>query len=263
MQSGEPSGNGLLFTVVLHLLCLSAFGFEMPMLKTNLTRSSDFYLRLEDVYAKKQPEEFKSNNISFAGKRVASPGNLTLDYRCDHGMKVSFRWTNYGPYASLVRPKSPSKVGGVGLVGIFPQVIAKALSECCHTNTRVEVGEYIKTIKGLEKSLSINGSYDMMFPVGLQNMRMTVFKDLPVVPLLRAPRTTLVVPESSEESGKTFELFRTVGMAWPILAFIFFAAVVSGGVMWVLVSRGLFWGILKIKFFLFGRTLEMIKELHV
>ena len=242
-MTGELT-RGLLQLFLVHLFCQGLFGLEMPLVAKNITHH-DFFFRLQDVHATTQPEEFQEYNISFSGKKM-KPDNLTLDDKCRLGLPLSVRWTNYGPYGSLVRPSDRSPRTGVGLAGIFPRVITQALSTCCHRNTRVETGELIATIKNLEKSLSNEDPYDVMFPVGLQSMSMTVFKDLPVVALLRAPRTTLVVPDITE-SGRTFQLFRTVGMAWPILAFIFLAAVLSGVFIWALVSHGF----LSLKHFIF------------
>ena len=207
-------------------------GLEMPFPEKNIT-DEDIFLRLEDVQAKTQPEEFKKNT-SFSGKKMTE--TLTLDQRCKLGLPLSVRWTNYGPYGSLVRGTNRSFEDGVGLAGIFPRVINKVLAKCCHENTRVVFGNYINNLKDLEKSLSRKDSpSDLVFPVGLQSMDLDRFKELPVVPLLVAPRTTLLVPES-EKQGKTLMLFKTVISAWPILAFIFLAAIVSGVFIWVLVS---------------------------
>ncbi|CAB3987730.1 potassium channel [Paramuricea clavata] len=219
----------ILWTCICLVLPLT-MGLEMPFLEKNIT-NEDIFLRLNDVQAVTKPEEFVGYNISFTGKKEAT--KLTLDERCRLGRPLSVRWTNYGPYASLVRGKN-RPLEGVGLTGIFPSVINDVLAQCCHINTRVVYGRYIYTLKNLEKSLSDkNSSDDMMFPVGLQSMDMDLFKELPVVPLLTAPRTTLVVPES-EKQGKTLELFKTVGLAWPILVFIFLAAILSGVFIWTL-----------------------------
>ena len=225
--------------IILHLtacFCILlplALGLQMPFLERNIT-SEEIFLDLNDVVAKTQPEELRRYNISFSGKEI--PDKLSLDERCQRGLPLSVRWTNYGPYGSLIRGKNRSIEDGVGLTGIFPRVINDVLAQCCHQDTRVVYGRYIETLKDLEKSLSGRvAPDDMMFPVGLQSMDMDIFKDLPVVPLLIAPRTTLVVPESTKQ-GKTLELFRTVGLAWPILVFIFLAAILSGVFIWALVS---------------------------
>jgi hypothetical protein len=224
----------LQLSVLLCFIVPLTSGLKMPFLEKNIT-NEDIFLRLEDVQGA-QPNEFKKGNFSFSGKGMKS--NLTLDERCRLGHPLSVRWTNYGPYGSLIRGRNLSIEEGFGLTGIFPRVINKVLQECCHEDTKVVYGNFIETLKDLEKSLSRKDSpNDMVFPVGLQSMDLDRFKDLPVVPLLVAPRTTLVVPESSsEQQGKTFLLFKTVGLAWPILVFIFLAAILSGVFIWVLVS---------------------------
>ena len=226
------------------ILCLTAcllaafsstMGLEMPFVEKTKDKD-DILLRLSDVKSQTQPEEFRGHNISFSAKTLPT-GNMTLDERCYRGLPLSVRWTNYGPYGSLVRDTNTSIKDGVVLTGIFPSVINNVLKECCHNETRVVYGNYIKTLKELEKSLWDKLPEDIMFPIGLQSMDIDQFKTLPVVPLLVAPRTTLVVPETNKKEGRTFELFRTVGMAWPILLFIFLAAILSGMFMWTLVSK--------------------------
>lgn len=206
---------------------------EMPFLERNIT-NKDIVLRLDNVQSKTQLEIFEKQNLSFTGKKRHE--KLTLDERCARGLPLSVRWTNYGPYGSLVRGiNSPVKADAVGLTGIFPSVINDVLRKCCHENTRVVYGHYIKTLIDLEQSLSREDSPDdIMFPVGLQSMTMDVFKKLPVVPLLVSPRTTLVVPDV-EKQGNTMQLVSTVAHAWRILLFIFLAAIVSGMFIWALV----------------------------
>ncbi len=229
-------GNRAIILQLAACLCFIfplTLGLKMPFLEKNIT-NEDIFLRMDDVQIKKQLQEFTKNNISFTG--TTRNETLSLDERCTLGLPLSVRWTNYGPYGSLVRRANRSVEEGIGLTGIFPSVINSVLAECCHQNTQVVYGHYIKSLRDLEKSLSRTDSPDdMVFPIGLQSMDMDRFKDLPVVPLLTAPRTTIVVPESSEQ-GKTLQLFQTVGLAWPILVFIFLAAVVSGVCIWILVS---------------------------
>ncbi|XP_028414723.1 uncharacterized protein LOC114537825 isoform X2 [Dendronephthya gigantea] len=206
---------------------------QMPFVTKPISKH-DIFLRLNDVKSKTQPEEFHRYNITFAAKQLPM-GNMSLDERCNRGLPLSVRWTNYGPYGSLVRETSNiTNNDGVGLTGIFPSVINNVLKECCHANTHVVYGHYIKTLKELEKSLWDGSPEDIMFPIGLQSMDIKEFKTLPVVPLLVAPRTTLVVPETDKNRGRTIELFQTVGMAWPILLFIVLAAILSGMFMWTL-----------------------------
>ena len=214
---------------------LTTFALKMPFLERNIT-NQDIVLRLDDVQSKTQLEIFARLNVSFTGKKRQE--KLTLDERCARGLPLSVRWTNYGPYGSLVRGLNSSvEADGVGLTGIFPSVINNVLRQCCHKDTRVVYGHYIKTLIDLEQSLSREEEPDdIMFPLGLQSMSMKMFKKLPVVPLLVSPRTTLVVPDV-EKQGKTLQLFRTVGNAWRILLFIFLAAIVSGIFIWALVGR--------------------------
>lgn len=230
-MNGKQATIFQLATCLCLLLPLS-FGLDMPLLEKNTT-NKDIILSVKDVQS--QAREFVPHKIPFSGKNRTE--SRSLDERCKLGLPLSVRWTNYGPYGSFVKVKNQPINESVGLTGIFPSVINNVLATCCGENARVVYGNYIGTLKDLEKSLSRTDSPDdMMFPVGLQGMDMDKFKELPVVPLLRAPRTTLVVPESSGKQGKTFELFRTVGLAWPILLFIFLAAIVSGVFIWALVS---------------------------
>ena len=206
---------------------------EMPFLETNIT-NKDIVLRLDNVQSNTQLDIFTKRNLSFTGKKRSE--KLTLDERCARGLPLSVRWTNYGPYSSLVRGINSSvQADGVGLTGIFPSVINNVLRKCCHRNTRVMYGHYIRTLIDLEQSLSRDDSPDdIMFPVGLQSMTMSVFKKLSVVPLLVSPRTTLVVPDV-EKQGNTMQLVSTVAHAWRILLFIFLAAIISGMFIWALV----------------------------
>ena len=151
---------------------------------------------------------------------------------------MSVRWTNYGPYGSLVgrsnNGSNTTSLKDVALIGIIADVINDMLPTCCHKDSKVVHGRYIRTFEELV-SLELKYQHeDIMFPISFQNTEISEFKGLPVVQLLTAPKTTLLVPEINKK-GKTFVLFRTVALAWPILIFIFLAAIISGMSMWLLV----------------------------
>ncbi|XP_046847694.1 uncharacterized protein LOC124441289 [Xenia sp. Carnegie-2017] len=187
-------------------------------------------LDLNNVQAVEQPDECQESNVSFKGKSF-NP-TLSLDERCEQGLPLSVRWTNYGPYSSLVNCSNNGSNKTL-LKGIIADVINDMLPTCCHKDSKVVYGRYIRTF---EELVSLESKYqheDIMFPISFQNTEISEFKGLPVVQLLTAPKTTLLVPEINKK-GKIFVLFRTVALAWPMLIFIFLAAIISGMSMWLL-----------------------------
>lgn len=110
MNKSISNGINLTFSEMKNLKAVTAclsfflpiiFALEMPFLVKNIT-NKDIYLKLQNVQSNVQLEEFVRYNISFSGGKMAMQ-NISLDERCARGLPLSVRWTNYGPYGSLVR----------------------------------------------------------------------------------------------------------------------------------------------------------------
>jgi len=66
----------------------------------------------------------------------------------------------------------------------------------------------------------------------------TQFKDFPFIPIVTAPRVVLLVPDQlfQELNSRTQVLLRTIFNTWPMLIFIVVSAMLSGLIVWLLVS---------------------------
>ena len=192
-----------------------------------------FYLPSSAIYAKNDTKIFELRNITFSGKVLSEDqlSHFSFDEKCSRGLPLSAAWQYYGPYAK------PSLRGGkIAVEGIFPHLINKMLHVCCNSSATVKFGKIYDSIRGMEGQLNKpNEAYDFSFPVTGMSLEDVVFKDMPYIPFVQAPRVALLVHETAEDN-KTTQLMNTVFKAWPILIFILVAATLSGIIIWLLVS---------------------------
>lgn len=208
---------------------------NVPSRPSNSTRKppQGFYFSANEVYAKNNtiPE---MRNISFSGTGHAADkiSRYTVDEKCTRGLPLSAAWQYYGPYA---KPNVTSD-GKIAVEGIFPHLINKMLHVCCNSSTTVKYGRIFDSIRGLERRLDQpNKAYDFSFPVTGKSLADELFKDMPYIPFVQAPRVALLVRDKTEDT-KTSQLMNTVFKAWPILIFILVAATLSGIIIWLLVN---------------------------
>lgn len=191
-----------------------------------------FYLSSSAIYAKNDTKIFELRNITFSGNVLTEDelSRFSFDEKCSRGLPLSAAWQYYGPYAK------PSIRGGqIAVEGIFPHLINKMLHVCCNSSATVKFGKVFDSIRGIEGQLDKpNEAYDFSFPVTGMSLEDVVFKDMPYIPFVQAPRVALLVHETAEDN-KTTQLMNTVFKAWPILIFILVAATLSGIIIWLLV----------------------------
>lgn len=175
-----------------------------------------------------------------AGRKSKLPQfrNLTrmysLDERCQRGMPLSVAWHNYPPYTMIFRSKHPErKTRGLTIEGMFPTLLSQMIKFCCHNKSEVHFGKFLKSsrhgIKDMEKNTN-----DFTFPLYSHNM--DTFRNRAMIPLVKAPRVILLVHDESSAS-RTHILFSTIVNAWPMLIFIIITALLSGIIVWFLVSN--------------------------
>ena len=157
----------------------------------------------------------------------------SLDERCQRGLALSIAWHSYPPYTMIFSSKHPErKTTGLTVEGMFPSILSRAISFCCHNKSEVHFGKFLKSsrhgIGDMEKN-----KYDLTFPLYSHNM--DTFRNHAMVPLVKAPRVILLVHDESSAS-RTHILFTTIINAWPMLIFIIITALLSGIIIWFLVS---------------------------
>lgn len=190
-----------------------------------------FYLPSSAIHAKNDTTIFELRNITFSGNVVAEDelARFSFDEKCSRGLPLSAAWQYYGPYT-----KPNIRSGQVAVEGIFPHMINKMLRVCCNSSATVKFGKIYDSIRGLEGHLDQpNEAYDFSFPITGLSLEDEVFKDMPYIPFVQAPRVALLVHETAEDN-KTTQLMNTVFKAWPILIFILVAATLSGIIIWLL-----------------------------
>ena len=82
-------------------------------------------------------------------------------------------------------------------------------------------------------------SFDFL---GMNGKNSQQFKDFPFIPIVTAPRVVLLVPDRlfKELDSRTQVLLRTIFNTWPMLVFIVVSAMMSGLIVWLLVSSYVF-----------------------
>lgn len=206
---------------------------RVPNLHSNREIPEGFYLPSSAIYAKNDTKIYELRNISFSGNVLTEDelSRFSFDEKCSRGLPLSAAWQYYGPYA-----KPGIRGGQIAVEGIFPHLINKMLHVCCNSSTTIKFGKIFDSIRGMEGQLDKpNEAYDFSFPVTGMSLEDVIFKDMPYIPFVQAPRVALLVHETAEDN-KTTQLMNTVFKAWPILIFILVAATLSGIIIWLLVS---------------------------
>ena len=171
------------------------------------------------------------------GRKLPEFFNLTksysLDERCRRGMPLSVAWHSFSPYATVFTSSHPTrKTRGMTIEGMFPSLLSEVVSFCCNNGSEVLYGKLLKSarhgVKDMEKNM-----FDFTFPLYSHNMDM--FRGRAMIPLVEAPRVILLVHDESADS-RTHILFSTIVNAWPMLMFIIITALLSGIIIWFLVS---------------------------
>ena len=89
--------------------------------------------------------------------------NFTLDYRCTNGLPISIAWHQYSPYASIYQTKNKG-VPGLTVDGMFPGILNSAVSSCCHKETKVLFGKFLKSVRNAENHIE-EDTFDITFPL--------------------------------------------------------------------------------------------------
>lgn len=89
--------------------------------------------------------------------------NYSLDYRCANGLPISIAWHTYSPYTTIYQTKNKG-IPGLTVDGMFPGILNAAVSGCCHKDTDVLFGKFLKSARNAEKDLE-DDTFDLTFPL--------------------------------------------------------------------------------------------------
>lgn len=107
------------------------------------------------------------NKKTFFGKKLQYYSELTknysLDYRCANGLPISIAWHQYSPYTTVIQTKYKG-IPGLTVDGMFPGILNAAVSDCCHKDTEVSFGKFLKSVRNAEKHIE-EDTFDMTFPL--------------------------------------------------------------------------------------------------
>ncbi|EDO38860.1 predicted protein [Nematostella vectensis] len=155
----------------------------------------------------------------------------SLDERCEAGMPLSIAWHQYSPYVTLFKSVHNRRVGFT-VDGMFPSIMNQMLQACCHPNSTVLFGKFLKSVRHAEDTMMSN-EYDMTFPLYGYDAFSRSFRGHAFLQLVRAPRIILLVHDDPSKT-RTHVLFTTIISAWPMLIFILVTASLSGIIIWFL-----------------------------
>ena len=162
---------------------------------------------------------------------------VPTDERCSTGKPLGAAVFQYSPYANAQYFKDPkTRKTGFTFYGIFPAVIRKALSVCCHPNSSIEFAKLLDT-PDVAANATTSSDYDFHFPLYGDGMDATSYRDNPFIPIIEAPRVALLVHNDNSKEGKPGLIITTILKTWPMLVFILLMAGSSGIIIWFLVSR--------------------------
>ena len=151
---------------------------------------------------------------------------ISVDERCLTGKPLGAAIFQYSPYANTNHfYDKKTKKSGFNIYGIFPAIMKKAVSVCCHPNSGIR---FAKLLISQEF-----GNYDFYFPFYGDDMDSTSYRGNPFI---QAPSVALMVPDDDSKEPKTGLIVMTIFRAWPMLIFILLMASCAGIIMWFLVS---------------------------
>lgn len=155
-----------------------------------------------------------------------------MDYRCANGLPISIAWHQYSPYTTVVQTKYKG-TPGLTVDGMFPGILNAVVSDCCHKDTQVSFGKFLKSVRNAEKHIQ-EDTFDMTFPLYGYDASSDSFRDRAFISVVRAPRVILLVHNEQQTKTQTHVLITTIANAWPMLLFILVTASLSGIIIWFL-----------------------------
>lgn len=158
--------------------------------------------------------------------------NYSMDYRCANGLPISIAWHQYSPYTTVIQTKYKG-VPGLTVDGMFPGILNAVVSDCCHKDTQVSFGKFLKSVRNAEKHIQ-EDTFDMTFPLYGYDASSDSFRDRAFISVVRAPRVILLVHNEQQTKTQTHVLITTIANAWPMLLFILVTALLSGIIIWFL-----------------------------
>ncbi|XP_031567022.1 uncharacterized protein LOC116301975 isoform X2 [Actinia tenebrosa] len=155
----------------------------------------------------------------------------SLDERCETGLPMSIAWHHYAPYVTMHNSVHKKKVGFT-VAGMFPAMLTQILSSCCHPNSSVTFGKFLRSARHGEESF-VENNFDITFPLYGYEALSNSFRSHAFISLVRAPRVILLVHDNQSHT-QTSVLVKAIIGAWPMLIFILVTALFSGIVLWFL-----------------------------
>lgn len=160
--------------------------------------------------------------------------NFSLDHRCENGLALSIAWHQYPPYTIVYQPQTKHKrTRGLAVDGMFPGILKAALSSCCHKNSTVLFGKFLKSVRNAENHID-EDTFDLTFPLYGYDSSANLFRDRAFIRVVTAPRVILMVHNEQPDTTRTHILISTIANAWPMLIFILVTASLSGIIIWFL-----------------------------
>jgi len=180
------------------------------------------------------------SSLALEGKRLSKTvqrytelaKNHSLDHRCANGLPISIAWHQYSPYTTIYQTKNKG-IRGLTVDGMFPGILNAVLSGCCHKDTKVLFGMFLKSVRNAENHIE-EDTFDLTFPLYGYDSSADSFRDRPFISVVRAPRVILLVNNEQPNKTRTHILFTTIANAWPMLVFILVTASLSGIIIWFL-----------------------------
>lgn len=159
--------------------------------------------------------------------------NLHFSEKCKCPKIIRTNWYDLAPYVKLVENKDPE--------GVFPVLIQRIVSTCCGNCTLGDGPSIISydkpqdSLEAVKHTIIDQDTLEISFPITGKKDDRTFNNDKKFYPLFSSPGVAFIVVDA-EPGTSAKAVFQSVLGGWPILLLTMLMAMLSGQVMWALVS---------------------------
>ena len=154
--------------------------------------------------------------------------------KCKCPKVIRTNWYHHPPYIKAKEGQNPE--------GVFPILIQRIVDACCGNCTRgagpssVEYGTQKESLQYVKETLNDDNSIEISFPIAGKKDDRTFNNDKKYYPFFSSPGVAFIVVDAPPGTSAK-AVFDSVLGGWPVLLLTLLMAMLSGQVMWALVSN--------------------------
>ena len=154
--------------------------------------------------------------------------------KCKCPKVIRTNWYHHPPYIKAKEGQNPE--------GVFPILIQRIVDACCGNCTRgagpssVEYGIQKESLQYVKETLNDDNSIEISFPIAGKKDDRTFNNDKKYYPFFSSPGVAFIVVDAPPGTSAK-AVFDSVLGGWPVLLLTLLMAMLSGQVMWALVSN--------------------------